>query len=62
MGTTGAALCVLITDHAALRQKDRVMNPGGYLRSMTRKAQRGELHLHRSVFGILSKNKDQCAA
>ena len=62
MGTTGAALCVLITDHAALREKDRVRNPGGYLRSMTRKAQRGELHLHRSIFGILSKNKDQCDA
>ena len=62
MGTTGAALCVLLTDHAALRPKDRVQNPGGYLRAMTQKAQRGELHLHRSVFGILSKNKDQCDA
>ena len=62
LGTTGAALCVLITDHAALREKDRVRNPGGYLRSMTRKAQRGELHLHRSIFGILNKAKDQCDA
>jgi replication initiation protein RepC len=62
LGTTGAALCVLITDHAAWREKDGVRNPGGYLRSMTRKAQRGELHLHRSIFGILSKNKDQCDA
>ena len=62
LGTTGAALSVLITDHAALREKDGVRNPGGYLRSMTRKAQRGELHLHRSIFGILSKNKDQCDA
>jgi hypothetical protein len=62
LGTTGAALCVLITDHAALREKDGVRNPGGYLRSMTRKAQRGELHLHRSIFGILSKNRNQCDA
>jgi replication initiation protein RepC len=62
LGTTGAALCVLITDHAALREKDRVLNPGGYLRSMTRKAQRGELHLHRSIFGILGKSRDQCDA
>lgn len=62
LGTTGAALCVLITDHAALRTQDRVRNPGGYLRSMTRKAQRGELHLHRSIFGILNKSKDQCDA
>jgi hypothetical protein len=62
LGTTGAALCVLITDHAALREKDRVQNPGGYLRSMTRKAQRGELHLHRSIFGILGKSRDQCDA
>ena len=62
LGTSGAALCVLITDHAALREKDGVRNPGGYLRSMTRKAQRGELHLHRSIFGILSRNKDQCDA
>lgn len=62
LGTTGAALCVLITDHAALREKDRVQNPGGYLRSMTRKALRGELHLHRSIFGILSKSRDQCDA
>jgi replication initiation protein RepC len=62
LGTTGAALCVLITDHAALRPKDRVRNPGGYLRAMTRKAQHGELHLHRTIFGILSKNKDQCDA
>jgi len=62
LGTTGAALCVLITDHAALRTQDRVRNPGGYLRSMTRKAQRGDLHLHRSIFGILNKSKDQCDA
>jgi len=59
LGTTGAALCVLITDHATLREKDRVLNPGGYLRSMTRKAQQGELYLHRSIFGILNKNKGQ---
>jgi len=58
----GASPCVLITDHAALREKNGVRNPRLYLRSMTRRAQCGELHLHRSIFAILSKDKDQCDA
>jgi hypothetical protein len=36
---------------------DPVRKPNGYFRSMIRKAESGDLHLHKSVFGILKRSK-----
>jgi hypothetical protein len=34
----------------------------GYFRSMLRKAERGELYLHKSIFGILKRGRGLCDA
>ncbi len=47
-----AALCVLVTDHAAAERELR--SPGGYFRSMAKRALTGELALDRSIFGFLN--------
>lgn len=50
VGAYPAALCVLIADRAT---HDRgIASPGGYFRSMIRRAPRGELHIHRSIYGL----------
>ncbi len=55
LGRTGAAICVLLTDQAALRLDDPVRKPAGYFNAMIQRATTGELHLHKSVFGILKR-------
>ena len=57
MGRTAAAICVLVTDHAAQRRHDPVRNPAGYFGAMVNRAAHGELHLHKSIFGLLSLPK-----
>ena len=47
MGDWAAALCVVLAEV-------RARNPGGYLREMTARARSGDLHLHKSFFGILT--------
>lgn len=50
VGAYPAALCVLIADRAT---HDRgIASPGGYFRSMVRRAPQGELHIHRSIYGL----------
>lgn len=55
LGRTGAAICLLLTDRATLREDDPVKCPAAYFRGMVNRAQRGELRLHRSVFGLLER-------
>ncbi|MFD2255047.1 replication initiation protein RepC [Luteolibacter algae] len=55
LGRTGAALCVLLTDHAALRTSDPVTKPAGYFMALIQRAETGDLHLHRSIFSILKR-------
>ncbi|WP_386817966.1 plasmid replication protein RepC [Luteolibacter algae] len=55
LGRTGAALCVLLTDHAALRTSDPVTKPAGYFMALIKRAETGDLHLHRSIFSILKR-------
>lgn len=55
----GAALCLLLTDHAALRTSDPVTKPAGYFMALINRAETGDLHLHRSIFTIL---KRECGA
>ncbi len=57
LGRNGAAICVLIIDQKLQDPHHRVRNPGGYLREMTARAKRGELKLHRSVFGLLKRGE-----
>ena len=47
MGDWSAALCLVLAEV-------RARNPGGYLREMTARARSGDLHLHKSFFGILT--------
>ena len=55
LGRTGAAVCVLLTDQAALRLDDPVRKPAGYFNAMIQRATIGDLHLHKSAFGILKR-------
>lgn len=59
LGDQAAAVCVVLVDHAMHREDNPVRKPGGYFRAMLRKAERGELHLHKSVFGILKRGRGQ---
>ena len=52
-----ATVCVVLSGHAVQRKGSLVRKPNGYFRSMLRKAERGELHLHKSVFGILKRGR-----
>jgi hypothetical protein len=55
LGRTGAAITLMLTDQASLRPDNPVRKPAGYFNAMIQRAQIGELHLHKSVFGILSR-------
>jgi replication initiation protein RepC len=51
VGPYPAALCVLVTDRAATERG--ISRPGGYFRSMAKRALSGDLALDRSIFGFL---------
>jgi len=57
LGRTGAAMCVLLTEAGTHRTDDPVTKPAGYFNAMINRAKRGELHLHKSVFGILKREQ-----
>jgi hypothetical protein len=50
---------VVLIDQAIHREDNPVRKLKGYFRSMLQKAERGELHLHKSVFGILKRDRGQ---
>jgi hypothetical protein len=52
-----AAVCLVLIDQTMPGEDSPVRQPNGYFRSMLRKAERGELHLHKSVFGILKRSR-----
>jgi replication initiation protein RepC len=58
LGRNGAAVCLLITDRAALRDVDPVLKPAAYFRGMMARARGGELRLHASVFGLLERRPE----
>jgi hypothetical protein len=62
LGEQAAAVCVVLIDHAMHREDNPVRKPQAYFRSMLRKAERGELHLHKSIFGILKRGRGLCDA
>lgn len=51
VGPYPAALCLVIADRAASERG--VTSPGGYFRSMVRRAPVGKLHVDRSIYGLL---------
>lgn len=53
MGEQAAAIAIAITFQKVDEQE--VKSPGGYLRAMTERAAAGELHLARSVFGLVAR-------
>ena len=55
LGRNTAAVCLLVTDRAALREVDPVLKPAAYFRAMVAKSRGGELRLHASVFGLLER-------
>lgn len=57
LGRNGAAVCLLVAERATLRQDDPVKFPAAYFRGMVNRAERGELRLHRSIFGLLERRK-----
>lgn len=56
LGRTGAAVCVLVTDRAALRVENPVRQPAAYFNGMVRRARGGELRLHHSIFGLVERS------
>ncbi len=55
LGRIGAAVCVILTDQANLREENRVMKPGAYFNAMISRAKIGELKLQQSVMGHLKR-------
>jgi replication initiation protein RepC len=49
----GAAVCVLLLDQATSREENRVMKPAAYFNAMINRAISGDLHLQKSVMGLL---------
>lgn len=57
MGRFAAAVAVLIIDRNQTHPENPIRSPGGALRAMTARARRGELHLHKSLFGIMDRDR-----
>lgn len=55
LGRIGAAVCVILTDRAALREENPVRSPGAYFNAMITRAKSGDLKLQKSVMGHLKR-------
>jgi hypothetical protein len=53
LGRSGAAVALLVTDRAALREKAQARAPAAYFRGLVRRAEQGQLRLHSTLFGLL---------
>ncbi|WP_442483314.1 plasmid replication protein RepC [Aeoliella sp. SH292] len=62
LGRNTAAICLLVTDRAALREVNPVLKPAAYFRAMVSRARGGELRLHASVFGLLERGEADAAS
>ena len=52
IGPAAAAVSVVLVERRMTDPDNPVSKPGGYLRGMLAKAGRGQLHLHKSIFGL----------
>lgn len=57
MGEDSAMLSVLILDARKSEPGSAIFKPGGYLRGMTERYRRGELHLVRSLIGLSERQR-----
>ncbi|POF27758.1 plasmid replication protein RepC [Roseibium marinum] len=55
IGSAAAAVSIVLVERRMTDPDNPISSPGGYLRGMLAKAGRGQLHLHRSVFGLLKQ-------
>ena len=55
LGQTGAAILVLIADAGSAERGGSIRSVGGWVRRMSERAEAGQAHLHRSVFGLLHR-------
>ncbi|MAE50921.1 MAG: hypothetical protein CMH27_03845 [Micavibrio sp.] len=58
LGRTGATICIMIIDQKMQDSSNPIRSPGGYLREMTVRAQKGELNLQGSIFGLLKRSEE----
>jgi len=58
LGRSGAAICLLLTDQATLREENAVLKPAAYFNAMINRSKSGELKLHNSIFGILKRENE----
>lgn len=59
LGRNGAAVALLVTDRASTREVDPVRTPPAYFQGMTRRGNKGELRLCRSLFGLLERDRQR---
>ena len=55
LGEQAAAVCVGLINYAVHREDKAMHKPIGYIRSMLRKAESGELHRHNSLFAMFKR-------
>ncbi|QUS58991.1 plasmid replication protein RepC [Pseudovibrio brasiliensis] len=55
VGATAAATIIIVAERKGADPQTPINSYGGFLRGCLAKAEHGELHLHKSVFGLLSK-------
>jgi replication initiation protein RepC len=55
IGSSAAAVCILIAERRMTDPEQPVRSPGGFLRGCLKKARSGDLHLVQSVFGLVAR-------
>ena len=57
MGRVGAAICLLLTDQATLRETNPARIPGAYFNALIKRSQSGDLNLRPAIFAILKRQE-----
>lgn len=61
IGPAAAALSIVIAERRITDPNNPVNSPGGFVRAMLNRAKTGDLHLHRSVFGLIKRDQSEPA-
>ncbi|WP_411845631.1 replication initiation protein RepC [Roseibacillus persicicus] len=59
MGRVGAAICLMLTDQAALRETNPARIPGAYFNALIKRSQTGELNLTSGIFAALKRQESR---
>ena len=57
MGRVGAAICLMLTDQAAQREKNPARIPGAYFNAMINRSKSGELNLTPAIYALLKRGE-----